>query len=119
MAFAPLYILNRFVFRLTDFFHHWYIDGSRRYAHAFISFLSGLDRVFALRITARLFWHPLYGDYSIIGRIVGVVFRTLRIIIALGLYAAMSLAALALYLIWLAIPFIPLVLAYQTFSLTR
>jgi hypothetical protein len=62
MSFAPLYLLNRFMFRLTDFVYHWYIDGSRRFAHGYISFLEGLDRQLALRVTLHYFWRPLYGD---------------------------------------------------------
>jgi hypothetical protein len=29
MSFAPVYLANRFFFRLSAFFRHWYIDGSR------------------------------------------------------------------------------------------
>ncbi len=113
MSFAPLYLLNRFFFRLSDFFHHWYIDGSRQFARSFIGFLAALDRVFAVRITFYLFWKPLYGDYTVIGRILGVIFRFFRLIIALILYAAVAAAALVLYILWLSIPFIPLFLAYR------
>jgi hypothetical protein len=113
MGFAPIYLLNRFIFRLSDFAHHWYLDGSRRFAHAFISFLENLDHALALRITFYYFWRPLYGDYTIIGHIMGVIFRSFRILIALCVYAVVSVIALLLYLIWLAIPFVPLFMAYH------
>jgi hypothetical protein len=113
MSFAPLYLLNRFFFRLSDFFHHWYIDGSRRLGHGFISFLQGVDRVLALRVTLHYFWRPLYGDYTIIGRVLGVIFRAFRILIALSLYILFCVLFALLYLVWLAIPFVPLFMAYK------
>ncbi len=38
MSFAPLYLLNRFFFRVSDFFHHWYGDGSRVFRKRFLAF---------------------------------------------------------------------------------
>ena len=115
MEFAPIYLVNRFVFRLSDFVRHWYVNGSRAFAHSFISFLEKLDYTLALRITVHYFWRPLYGDYTIIGRILGVIFRTFRSLVAVILYAVVSVIALAFYIIWLAIPFVPLFMAYRAF----
>lgn len=117
MNFAPLYLLNRFFFRISDFFHHWYIDGSRVYAHRVISALSDMDRVFAVRITLHLFGKPLYGDYSVIGRVMGIVLRFFRVLVGLVFYAAIILVALIFYMAWLIIPFVPLFLAYRAFAI--
>lgn len=113
MSFWPVYLGGRFLWRLADFFRHWYLDGSRRLAHGFISFLFDMDRIFAVRITMHYFWKPLYGDYSIIGRVLGVVFRTARIIVALGLYAIFAAIFAVIYLAWLAVPFVPLLMVYR------
>jgi hypothetical protein len=116
MSFAPVYLLNRFMFRLTDFMSHWYIDGSRRFAHGYIDLLQSLDHALALRVTLHYFWRPLYGDYTIIGRILGVVFRTLRVLVALVVYAFISFFALILYVVWLSLPFLPLFFAYRSLA---
>lgn len=115
MSFAPLYLLNRLFFRLSDFFHHWYLDGSRTILHHFVSVFESLDRTFALRITLRYFWRPLYGDYSVVGHIFGFFFRSARLLIGGVIYLALAIVMLALYLIWLALPFLILFFAYRAY----
>ncbi len=104
MDFAFVYLVQRFFYRLFDFFHHWYADGSRRFAHLFISTLEVADRTFAVKITLRHFFEPLYGDYSIIGRILGLIFRTGRVLIGSVMYLIVAIVFACAYLAWLAIP---------------
>ena len=104
MSFSLIYILNRAVYRIGDFFHHWYIDGSRRLIHTFISRLEELDKGFAFRITIKHFFEPLYKDYSVVGRILGVIFRTGRIIMGGFTYLAFSIFFAVVFLAWLSIP---------------
>src|SRR5262245_26424479 len=108
MNFALGYLAYRFFYRIGDFFHHWYIDGSRRFGHSFISSLETLDDSFAVLITLNHFFEPLYGDYSVIGRILGVIFRTGRVIVGASIYAVLTAIFLAAYLVWLLVPIIPL-----------
>ena len=104
MNLALVYLPARFLYRLFNFFHHWYVDGSRNLAHAYISRLEKMDRSLALQVTARHFFEPLYGDYSIIGRILGVIFRTGRIGIAGVIYLTISVVFGIIYLIWAGLP---------------
>ncbi len=104
MNFALTYLIERAGYRMIDFFHHWYVDGSRRMLHSFMSLFERLDAVFALRITITHFFEPLYKDYTVVGRIVGVVFRSLRIVLALAVYAATAAILAAIYLAWIATP---------------
>jgi hypothetical protein len=115
MSFAPLYLLNRLFFRISDFFHHWYLDGSRAILHRCVSIYENLDQTFALRITLRYFWKPLYGDYSIVGHIFGFFFRLGRILIGSVIYLALAVVMLAVYLAWLALPFAILFMAYNRY----
>jgi hypothetical protein len=110
MNFALIYLIHRFFYRLLDFFQHWYIGGSRRFAHSFISFLERLDEVFAVKITIEYFFHPLYKDYSIVGRILGIIFRSFRILIGGAVYILVGLVFLIVYLGWLAVP--PIIIFY-------
>lgn len=116
MSFAPLYLLNRLFFRVSDFFHHWYLDGSRAIGHRFVSIFEGLDQTFAVRVTLQYFWKPLYGDYSIVGHIFGFFFRSARILIGTAIYTILALVMLGIYIIWLVIPFAILFLAYSAYS---
>ena len=104
MNFSLVYLAHRFFYRLFDFFHHWYADGSRWFGRKFIGTLRELDKTFAVKVTFEHFFEPLYGDYTVIGRILGAVFRTFRTAIGLAVYAVLTVAMAILYIIWLAIP---------------
>lgn len=104
MDFAPIYLVQRFFYRAVDFFHHWYVDGSRAIGHRFIAAMEEADRSLAVKITAQHFFRPLYGDYSPVGRVVGVIFRAGRIVIGLVVYAVIAVLFLLFYLAWLAVP---------------
>ncbi len=104
MNFSLIYLANRFFYRLFDFFHHWYADGSKVFFNYFISFLERLDQRFAVKITLRYFFQPLYGDYTIVGRILGVIFRSGRIFIGTAVYLLATAVFLVVYLLWLLVP---------------
>ena len=72
MDFAPIYLAQRFFYRIGEFFHHWYVDGSRAIGRKFMLALSIADQSFAIKVTLHHFFEPLYKDYSVIGRILGL-----------------------------------------------
>lgn len=104
MDFSVVYLARRFFHHFLDFFHHWYADGSRAIGRRFMAALTAADRSFAVAITLRHFFEPLYKDYSIIGRILGIVFRSVRVVIGGVFYLILAFAFALAYLIWLAIP---------------
>jgi hypothetical protein len=104
MDFAIVYLLQRFCYRFFDFFRHWYGDGSRAIGAAFMGALTNADRSFAVLITVRHFFEPLYKDYTVVGRIVGVVFRSFRILIGVFVYLFIAVLFAIVYLVWISIP---------------
>ncbi len=104
MISVPFYLLNRAFFRLKEFFRHWYVDGFFVYSHFFFSLLERIDRVLAFKITLRYIFHPLYGDRTILGHILGFVFRSGRLLIGGIFYLLFIFFAAVVYMIWLAIP---------------
>ncbi len=104
MDFSVIYLARRFLYRFVDFFHHWYVDGSRAIGRHFMTTITAADQSFAVAITLRHFFEPLYKDYSPVGRIMGVVFRTFRVIIGGAAYLVISLIYALVYLAWLSIP---------------
>ena len=106
MSFSIVYLLHQFFWRIWAFIRDWYVGGFRRVAHATISTLERLDHIFALVITLRHFGEPLYGDRTIIGYILGFMFRTFRALIATILYLLVVAAGIAAYLFWALIPFL-------------
>jgi hypothetical protein len=115
MDFSLVYVIQRFFYRIFEFFHHWYIGGSRVIARAFMGALTSADQSLALKITLRHFFEPLYKDYSVIGRILGVIFRSGRIAIGAVVYLFLAAVFLFAYLIWIATPFIIFYYAAKTF----
>lgn len=104
MDFALVYLLRRAVYRFGNFFHHWYVHGTRNLLHCFISVLEKVDRAVAIRVTIRYFFQPLYKDYTVLGSILGIFFRSGRISIGLLAYALLAAAFLLVYLGWILLP---------------
>jgi hypothetical protein len=104
MNFSLGYLFYRFFLRIYLFFYHWYVDGSVRFLRFFRNVFFGLEQGFAIRLTIRYFFVPLYKDYTIIGRIIGPIFRLGRIVIGLIIYCSAFLIILTSYLFWILIP---------------
>ena len=112
MNLSLVYILAHLGRRILDFFKHWYWDGFLKSIHWFLNLMERSDKIFALRITAKIWLQPLYQDYSFIGYIWGFIFRTIRIIIGLVFYLILSLISSLVFLAWAAIP---IFVIYQIF----
>jgi len=66
--------------------------------------MRSVDQSFAVAITLRHFFEPLYKDYSIVGRILGIFFRTFRVVIGGIFYLFLAALFGVVYIIWIAIP---------------
>lgn len=82
---------------------------------AFMATIASADQSFALRVTIRHFFEPLYKDYTFIGRILGIIFRTFRMCIGLVVYLFLAAIFLLVWVIWLIIPALTLYYAAKTF----
>ncbi len=100
----PLYLLWRFSFSVVSFLEDWYLDSFKWTSYRVFNLLEGLDKTFALKITLRHFVEPLYGDRNLIGYFMGIVWRSLRVAVALALYLLIVVVCLSVYLVWLALP---------------
>ncbi len=112
MDFAPAYILKRGLFRIKEFLHHYYIDGTRFLFYKFTNFLENIDQSVAFKITWKNFFVPLYRDYTIVGRIMGIIFRSIRIVVGAAVYLFLGTIFLLVVLIWLLIPIILVALSF-------
>jgi len=101
---AVTYIFWRFFYRIGEFLRHWYIKSVRMYYDFVLDVLERLDRYFAWKITLRFLFHPLYGDYSIIGRVLGFFFRIFRLLVASVAYIFVFIIAIIIYFLWIIIP---------------
>lgn len=110
---SVLYLLRHAAYRIREFFRHWYWNSFFIAGNWLVKLLQRLDRFFALRITVKYLFQPLYQDYSLIGYAWGFVFRSLRILAGSLVYAGLFAVFSALYLVWLAAP---IFIIYRIFS---
>ena len=104
MSFSLLYLTSRVFYRIFSFLKHWYVGAFFIISHQTLSFLEYLDRFWALRITLRNFFKPLYQDRSIIGYTLGLFFRTLRVIGGSIVYLLAIAIGAAIYILWALLP---------------
>ena len=95
---------RQLAYRVLEFLIHWYPDSFRFAGGKFMDLLKDWDKTLALRITVRHWLQPLYQDRTFIGYILGPIFRTGRIVVALAVYLLAAGLAALLYAIWLIIP---------------
>lgn len=107
---VAIYLLHGLLYRAADFFRRWYIKSFPVYFHIVISILERLDTTFALKITLHHLFAPLYQDRSVLGYILGFIFRSLRILSASFVYVILVVFFILVYIAWLAVPAI---LLYQ------
>ena len=99
-----VYILTHLGKRALDFFRHWYVNGFLRTIHWTYNILEKFDRYFALRITMKNWFQPLYQDHTFLGYFFGFVFRTARILTGLLVYGLTIILAASIYLLWAMAP---------------
>lgn len=113
MILALSYLTQRFFYRLIEFLRHWYVKSVRIYSHFVLNQLERLDYRLAWKITLKNLFQPLYKDYSVIGYILGFLFRSFRLLFASFIYAAIFSVAAVFYLLWLSVP---IFLVYKIFA---
>lgn len=97
---------------VINFFYGWYIDDTRNYWNWFAGYLRMLDRSIGLVGNLQNWTSPLFGDYSVIGRIVGPIMRTLRIFFGAVFYALMAIFFVAIYLFWIILPIAVIIMVF-------
>ncbi len=104
MLLALRYLVTRFFYRIWQFLVHWYAHGFLLFWEKTLALFAHLDQAIALRITLRYFFEPLYRDYTTLGRVLGVVFRSGRVIVGVFAYGVLGIFAVALYVLWALLP---------------
>lgn len=104
MLSAISYLAGHFFYHIVEFLRHWYLRSFKMYTGWVIDRLEEIDYYLAWRQTARHFFEPLYKDYSIIGRMLGIIFRTARMAIGSVVYFIIFVVVIAVYGVWVSIP---------------
>lgn len=112
-VFLPIYLFKQVIFRLESFISHWYLGAGAFWWGKFLKVLSRLDKTFAVHITLKHWLEPLYQDRTIMGYILGFIFRTSRIIIGAVVYFFIGILFFLVFLVW---ALVPIYLIFKVFS---
>ena len=85
--------------------YFWYIRGPIFFFRSFYRFLIYLDQGFAVTVMLRLFFVPLFGDYSLIGYCLAFIFRVVRIVVGIAVIVLGQASLAVLFWVWLVLPF--------------
>ena len=89
----------------------WYVGFFFLLSHLASRTFETLDRSLALRVNLHHFFEPLYQDRTIIGYVLGFIFRLARLLVGVAIYLVLAAAFALIYLIWCLTP---LYLFYKT-----
>jgi len=84
----------------------WLFKKPKNILITIIRMLTVLNNQLSLTINLRLLFVPIYGDYSIIGRLVGFIFRIVSLISGLLVFLTVLIIALIVPIVWLITPLI-------------
>jgi len=98
------YLIYRFFTAVYQFFYDWYVGGFYAFWRRIYVIFKSWDRFIAFRPTLRHWFQPLYQDYTVLGYILGFIFRTGRIIVGGSGTLVIFGASAVVYFIWAAIP---------------
>ncbi|MGB9847945.1 MAG: hypothetical protein ACPLKV_01940 [Minisyncoccia bacterium] len=109
--FAIFYLFSLAFKRIKIFLKDWYVNSFVGFWDFLLKNLEKLDKIFAVKITIRHWFEPLYQDRTIVGYILGFIFRTLRILLGSLIYLIVVVFVMFCYLLWAFVPFFLLVKA--------
>lgn len=89
---------------IAKFVYGWYIYDSKSFWSDLTGLIKFMDRDFGVVANIYNWKDPLYGDYTYMGRVIGPVFRTARILLGGAVYAAVIIFGVLLCAIRLILP---------------
>lgn len=102
-------IVHETAFWTKSFFYlpySWYVEGTATFLRTLHRLLIYLDQGFAISTMAQLFFVPLFGDYTLLGRFLAIPFRIGRIIIGVLVIILAEISLIVLFGLWLIFPFL-------------
>ncbi|MFA6897189.1 MAG: hypothetical protein WCQ96_02810 [Patescibacteria group bacterium] len=105
-ALSPFQILKG----IAGFLFFWYVQGSKDFWRREINMVKGVERDIGILINLKLILQPIYGDYSLIGKLIGPIFRLGRVLLGCLFVILLSGLIVVCYALWLLLPPVALVM---------
>jgi ATP-dependent Clp protease ATP-binding subunit ClpA len=99
-------MLNDLPRRVIEFFRWWAIDTPTRIYKLSRRIMVLVNSQLSFTLNIRLIFTPLFGDYTIVGRLIGFLTRSFEIVIGLLFMAVFTIVLLVLPVVWWGLPFI-------------
>ncbi|MDP1629748.1 MAG: hypothetical protein Q8L57_03960 [bacterium] len=113
------YLISRLFLGVYQFFYDWYVGGFYAFWRRVYIIFKSWDREIAFRPTLRHWFQPLFQDYTVLGYILGFLFRTGRIIVGGAGALVIFGVSVIIYFIWVLIPaYIFIKIFWPAFDLT-
>lgn len=93
-----------FIKGIFNFFFIWYIQGTLDFWNKEVAFLQGVERDVGFIVHIKHIADPLFGDYDLMGRIIGLFFRLIFILFGFLVTSVSMIFVFGLYLIWIMVP---------------
>lgn len=93
-----------FIKGILSFFYVWYVTGTFDFWNKEVAFLRAVERDVGFIVHIKHIADPLFGDYDIMGRIIGFFFRICFIIFGFLITSASVIFIACLYLVWIIVP---------------
>jgi hypothetical protein len=90
---------------LIEFLDFWFYHFPKRIIRHFFDRIYVLDNDLKVKANLRNLSKPLYGDYTIIGRILALPYRLIKIFLGFVVYFMLLVFYLLFLLLWLTGPF--------------
>lgn len=101
---------------IINFLDFWFHHFPKRIIRDYFDKIYIFEGIFRVRSNLRNITKPLYGDYTLIGYLIAVPYRFLRIIFGLFFYGFVLFFYIVFLLIWI---FLPLILLINGFLLEK
>lgn len=102
--------------QIREFFIYWYLVNSGAYWNFVKGFYNGMERELGVVANIYNWYNPLFQDNDYIGRIIGPIFRTMRIFVGLIIYVFAGIGFLSCYLIVFYLPVLVIYMMIQNLS---
>ena len=89
---------------MENLFTLWYLRSPAQVWEFYLRVINSLEISIGVRDMLRNIRRPLFQDYTWGGRLIGLIFRLLRILIGCMLYLGVAALFLTLYIAWLLFP---------------
>lgn len=99
---SPVQILKS----LRDFLYFWCIKNAKESLKKKMGFVKGIERDLGIIINLKMITQPIYGDYTLAGKLIGPILRLGRVLFGCLLVFVAFVFTIIIYAVYLLLPIV-------------